>query len=98
MTTPSPKRCATDRAISVASPASRAPTISSVTAWPAPMAALNPAGIRKAASAVPSATAARAAASVGTSVTWKASLPSSEPMTSSRSTVASGPPSMSATT
>ena len=43
----------------------RAPTTSSVTACPAWIAAVNPDGTRKAASAVPSSTAARAAASVG---------------------------------
>ncbi len=97
-TTPSPKRCAVARATSVASPASRAPTTSRLTAWPARIDIENPGGTMNAASAVPSSTAARATASVGTSVTVAMPACSSPPITSWRRTRARSPPSRSATT
>ena len=97
-TTPSPNRCASERAISVPRSLPSAPTISMVTGCPDWMAMENPAGMMNAALTSPASTAVRAADSVATSVTSATSASTSEPITSCRSTRARSPPSRSATT
>ena len=96
-TTPSPKRSASARAISVPSVLSRAPTSVSVAGCPAWIAAVNPLGMMNATLRSPASTGATASASVATSAMSATPASAIDPMTSSRRTRASAPRSRSAT-